>query len=125
MHFYLHYGYVMFILLNFFLENYSGTKIYRIYNLKMSTQNKSDMLWNKGTVGKAFSVMLRALYTFLKYALKRKHCNQEKNRLWVFGECRIYTLMSKIIFTYQKMMIFNEISNQCDPYLQGMCENQA
>ena len=81
MHFYLHYGYVMFILLNFFLENYSGTKIYRIYNLKMSTQNKSDMLWNKGTVGKAFSVMLRALYTFLKYALKRKHCNQEKNRL--------------------------------------------
>ena len=36
-----------------------------------------------------------------------------------------YTLMSKIISTYPKMMIFNEISNQCDPYLQGMCENQA
>ena len=35
------------------------------------------------------------------------------------------TLMSKIIFTYPKMMIFNKISNQCDPYLQGMCENQS
>ena len=35
------------------------------------------------------------------------------------------TLMSKIIFTYSKMMILNEISNQCDPYLQGMRENQA
>ena len=35
------------------------------------------------------------------------------------------TLMSKIIFTYPKMMIFDEISNQCDPYLQGMSENQA
>ena len=37
----------------------------------------------------------------------------------------INTFVSKIIFTYPKMMIFNEISNQCDPYLQGMCENQA
>ena len=37
----------------------------------------------------------------------------------------VYTLMFKIIFTYPKMLIFNEIFNQCDPYLQGMWENQA
>ena len=49
----------------------------------------------------------------------------EKKEIMLLFIRHIYTLMSKIIFTYPKMMIFKEISNQCDPYLQGMRENQA
>ena len=39
-----------------------------------------------------------------------------------------YALMSKIIFTYPKLMIFNEIFNRCDPFLlsaENICEKQA